>query len=163
MISAYSLAMHPSPIPPEASSPPGITAIGVFLMFGATMACVAGTTLLRPGTALSRVWVLNPRAYNVLAPYGKSVGIGFLLLAVLLTLAGVGWFKRRRWGWQLAVAIITTQVLGDLVNMVQGQVVPGGTGVVIAGALLLYILRPNMRAAFAPGRKHTSMQGGLLR
>jgi len=162
MISAYSLHM-PSPIPPVASSPPGIKAIGAFLMFGATMACVAGTTLLRPGAALGRVWALNPRAYNELAPYGKSVGFGFLLLAVLLALAGVGWFKRRRWGWQLAAAIIATQVLGDLVNMLQGRVVQGGTGVVIAGALLLYILRPNMRAAFAPGRKNTSIQEGLLR
>jgi hypothetical protein len=101
------------------------------------MACVASITLLRPGTALGRIWALNPHAYNELAPYGKSVGIGFLLLAVLLALAGVGWFKRRRWGWQLAAAIIATQVLGDLVNMVRGRVLQGVTGVAMAGALLL--------------------------
>ena len=34
---------------------------------------------------------------------------------------------------------------------------------ICAGALFLYILRPNMRAAFAPGRKTTSIQEGLLR
>jgi hypothetical protein len=94
------------------------------------------------------MWALNPRAYNELAPSGKAVGIPFLLLAVTLAVAGLGWFKRRRWGWQLAGVIIATQVLGDFVNVVLGHIVQGGIGVAIAGALLVCILRPNMRAAF---------------
>ena len=139
---------RPSAIPPVVPTPQGTTAIGVFLLFGAAMACFAGATLVRHGTALDRVWALNPSAYDKLAPYGKTVGVPFLLLAGALGLAGLGWFKRRRWGWQLAVIIIATQVLGDIVNALRGRLLQGGIGVVIAGALLLYILRPNMRAAF---------------
>jgi hypothetical protein len=128
--------------------PPGFAAIGVFLFFGATMASLAATTLLLPGTPLDRAWILNPTAYKQLSPLGSKVGILFLLLAVLLVLSGVGWFRRRLWGWRLVVAIIATQVLGEITNLVRGDWLRGGTGFIIASALLLYLLTPRVRAAF---------------
>ena len=128
--------------------PPGFAAIGVFLFFGATMASLAATTLLLPGTPLDHAWILNPTAYKQLSPLGSKVGILFLLLAVLLVLSGVGWFRRRLWGWRLAVAIIATQVLGDITNLVRGDWLRGGTGFIIASALLLYLLTPRVKAAF---------------
>ncbi|HEY1467702.1 MAG TPA: hypothetical protein VGF61_01565 [Candidatus Acidoferrum sp.] len=97
------------------------------------------------------MWALNPRAHKELAPFGKAIGIPFLLLAVTLAVAGMGWLKRRLWEWRLAVAIIATQVLGDLVNVFLGRVVEGSMGVAIAGALLFYVLRPGVRAVFASG------------
>jgi len=130
-------------------NPPGFTAVGIFLFFGAIMASLAATTLLWRGTPLDRVWALNPTAYKQLAPAGGTVGILFLLLGALLTAAGIGWFRRRRWGWRLAVAIITTQVLGDVVNCVRGDWLRGGAGIIIAGALLLFLLQPRIRATFA--------------
>src|SRR5271165_6556340 len=87
IISAYSLPMGSrSAIPPVVPSPQGMTAIGVFLLLGEAMACIAGATLVRHGTALDRVWALNPSAYDKLAPYGKTVGVPFLLLAGALGL-----------------------------------------------------------------------------
>jgi hypothetical protein len=133
----------------QTKSPKGIIAVGIFLFFGAVMASFAGTTLVWPGTTLDRLWALNPRAYKELAPHTKAVGIPFLVLGVTLAVAGMGWFKRRLWGWQLAVGIIAVQVLGDLVNAFMGDLVRGGVGFVIAGALLVYLLRPEVRAAFA--------------
>ena len=112
------------------------------------MAGLAAITLLSPGAPLDGLWVLNPIAYKRLAPLGRTVGILFLLLAAALTTAGVGWFQRRLWGWRFAVAIIATQVLGDVVNCVRGDWLRGGTGAIIAGALLLFLLRSNIRAAF---------------
>ena len=113
------------------------------------MASLAATALLWRGTPLDRIWALNPRAYKQLQPLGRTVGILFLLLGLALTTAGIGWFRRRLWGWRLAVVIIATQVLGDVVNLVKGDLLRGGIGVLIAGALLLFLLRPKMRAAFA--------------
>jgi len=133
----------------ELTKTPGFTAVGIFLFFGAIMASLAATTLLWRGTPLDRLWDLNPMAYKQFAPLGGTVGILFLLLGAALTTAGIGWFRRRRWGWRLAVVIIATQVLGDVVNCVRGDLLRGGTGVIIAGVLLLFLLQPKVRATFA--------------
>jgi hypothetical protein len=129
----------------------GITAMGIFLFFGATMASLAGVTLIWRGTILDQMWAINAPAYRQLAPFGKTVGIPLLLLGATMAVAGTAWFKRRVWGWRLAVAIIATQVFGDLVNAFMGDLVRGGVGFVIAGALLVYLLRPQVRCAFASG------------
>ena len=113
------------------------------------MAALAGTTLVWPGTTLDRIWVLNPRAHLQLIPLGPRVGLAFLLLALALGAAAVGWFQNKRWGWQLAVCIIAIQVLGDLVNLLTGDYIRGVTGVVTAGALLTYLCRPPIKALFS--------------
>jgi len=77
----------------------GFIAIGNFLFFGSLMAGLAAVTLLWRGTALDRLWALNPAAYRQLTPLGGIVGIFFLALAIALTTAGIGWFRRRLWGW----------------------------------------------------------------
>ena len=128
--------------------PPGFAVIGVFLFFGATMASLAAATLLLPGTPLDCAWTLNPTAYKELSPLGSKVGILFLLLAVVLVVSGIGWFQRRLWRWTLAVAIIGVQVIGDIINLIRGDWLRGGTGTIIAGALLLYLLTRRIRAAF---------------
>jgi hypothetical protein len=128
-----------------------MTAIGMFLFFGAIMAFLAGTTLIWQGTFLDHLWTLNTPAYKQLSPFGRTVGVPFLVLSVSLTVAGAGWFGRRLWGWRLTVVIIATQVLGDLVNVLRGDVVKGAIGFTIAGGLLFYLLRSEVRAAFASG------------
>lgn len=137
-------------VPTKSSA--GINAVGVFLFFGAAMAFLAGTTLLWRGTILDHVWTLNAPAYRRLAPFGRTVGVPFLLLGAALLVAGTGWFRRRLWGWGLAVAIIAIQVLGDLVNAFMGDVLRGAIGLVVAGALLAYLLLPEVRMAFGGGR-----------
>jgi hypothetical protein len=133
----------------EATRPPrGLTAIGIFLLFGAAMAFLAGTTLVWRGTFLDRMWAVNPRAYNLLAPYGKTVGIPFLLLGIVLVFSGFGWLKRRVWGWRLAAVIIVTQVLGHFVTALMGDITKGMVGVIISGVLFIYLLRPKVKSVF---------------
>ena len=140
-------------VPGQRSSPHlprGLTAFGLFLVFGTTMALLAATTLLFSGTPLDRVWALNPRSHQELAPFGKIAGVGFSLLAAALALAAVGWFRRRSWGWRLAVALIAAQVLGNFVNVFRGHVLEGAVGITIAGILLLYLLSQAIRIFFDP-------------
>ena len=83
---------------------------GLFLFFGATMASLAGVTLIWRGMTLDRMWAINAPAYRRLAPFGKTVEIPFLLLGANLVVAGGGWLGHRLWGWRLAVAIIAIEV-----------------------------------------------------
>ena len=92
--------------------------------------------------------MLNRPAYEQLVPLGRLVGALFLLLAVALGAAGWGWFIRRLWGWRVAFAIVTIQVLGDVINLISGDYLRGGVGFTIAGALLLYLLRADVREPF---------------
>jgi hypothetical protein len=129
----------------------GLTAMAVFLFFGAAMATFAGITLLFPGGFLDPIWRLNPDAGEQLRQLGRGIGIAFLGLGAAMIAAAVGWIKRRFWGWALAVIIIASQVLGDLVNALRGELLKGAVGVVIAGALLAYLMRRNVRDAFRRG------------
>jgi hypothetical protein len=144
--------MNSSAGPREKGFPRGMTAMGIFLLLGAVMASLAGTTLVWRGTALDNMWTLNPRAYKGLAPFGRAVGIPFLLLSFALAVASIGWFKYRLWGWRLAVAIIAAQVLGNLVNAFKGDGVRSSTASVIAGALRVYRQRSEIISAVASGK-----------
>ena len=125
-----------------------MTAIGAFLLFGGCMSFLAGVTLVGPGTPLDRVWALNPTAYAKLATHGGIFGPLFLFLSATMASTAIGWFQRRRWGLRLATAIMLTQVAGDFINLVRGELLRGGAGLLIASALLIYLLRPNVRNAF---------------
>lgn len=135
-------------IAPSKERRPGFVLIGAFLLFGATAALLAGTSLAWQGTPLDKIWVLNMKAQRQLAPIGKQAGIGFLILGTFMALAGVGWFRRRPWAWKLAIGIFAVQLLGDLVNFLKGEFVGGLIGCVIAGTLLAYLLRSEIHACF---------------
>jgi hypothetical protein len=129
-------------------SPRGLNAVTIFLFFGAAIALLAATTLIFQGTFLDRAWRLNPVAHAQLALLGTPIGMVFLLLAVVLAAAAIGWSRRQRWGWGLAVIIMAIQVVGDFGNLLRGDLLRGAIGVTIAGALLFYMTRPRVRAAF---------------
>jgi hypothetical protein len=86
-------------------------------------------------------WTLNPTAHKAFAPSGNSIGLLFFALSIVLVITAVGWFKHRIWEWRLTVAIISTQVIGDFVNFMRGDFLRGSIGLLIAGALLLFLLR----------------------
>jgi mannose/fructose/N-acetylgalactosamine-specific phosphotransferase system component IID len=112
------------------------------------MAALAGTMLVWPGTKLDGLWSLNQTAHAELAKNGNYLGPLFWVLSLTLAGTALGWFKRRVWAYRLTVIIMCTQVAGDLVNLARGDFWRGGAGVLIAGALLVYLLSSDVRAAF---------------
>jgi hypothetical protein len=137
----------------EDQRPRGFIPIGIFFLFGATMAAYASVTLLKPGTALDSLWVLNRSGHTQLASLGKAAGLGFVVLSALMFAAAVGWFRRRYWGWVLGTAIIATNAAGDLANLTMGEHWKGAAGVAIAGLLLIYMTRPRVRRRFGTKMK----------
>jgi hypothetical protein len=88
----------------------------MFFFFGSLMASYAATTLAIPGTVLDKAWELNNSAQVQLAAMGRIMAAPFAILALVLFLAGVGWFKRRHWGWVLGVSVIAVNLTGDLIQ-----------------------------------------------
>jgi len=146
--SAVQRGMEKRMDPAERDRPAGFLAIGVFFVFGATMAGYAAVTLLKPGTFLDALWALNRRGHSGLVSLGRGAVLLFAVLCVLLGLAAVGWFRRKYWGWILGVAIIALNATGDLINAVMGEELKGAVGVAIAGLLLFYMTRAGMRNYF---------------
>ena len=119
----------------------GFMAFGIFLFFGAAMALLAAVTLLFPGTILDRSWGLNPRGHQQLALIGRPAGLFFLLLCGVLLSAAIGWFRRQRWAWWLAISVIGLQMIGNIGSVAAGQSLSGMVGATIAAALLVYLTR----------------------
>jgi hypothetical protein len=135
----------------EDQRPRGFVPIGVFFLFGATMAAYAAVTLLKPGTVLDRLWALNETGHVQLATLGKSAGLGFAVLSALMFTTAIDWFRRRYWGWLLGTTIIAINAAGDLINGVMGERLKGAVGVTIAGLLLFYMTRSGVRKYFRRG------------
>jgi hypothetical protein len=125
-----------------------IKVIGVFLFFGSIMALLASISLLFPNTPLINIWTINPSAYKELKPFSQIAGIGFLALAPVLIIAGYGVFKFKGWGLKIAIVIISMNALGDIANMLRGEVLKGLAGAIIASSLLLYLLSTSVRKQF---------------
>ena len=79
------------------------------------------------------------------------IGLPFVVLAVALLLAGLGWLKRRYWGWLLGFSIIAFNLAGDVFNSIRGKWFKGVVGITIAGLLLAYMLSIRMRRFFLRG------------
>ena len=139
------------PLPP--GRPGGFIPIGVFFVFGATMAAYAAVTLLLPGTFLDALWALNPHGRAELVPFSKIAAPAFMILSAALAATAVGWFRRRYWGWFLGAAMIAINAAADLINLGLGQHLKGAVGAAIAGLLLFYLTRSGVRDYFAASTK----------
>jgi hypothetical protein len=81
-------------------------------------------------------------------PLGRIIALPFSALALVALASGIGWFKRRRWAWVIGVLGIAVNCVSDVVNMVIGEFWKGAVGVVMAGLILIYMTRRNLREYF---------------
>jgi uncharacterized membrane protein (DUF2068 family) len=140
---------HCEMTPNTPSQPPaGFFALGAFFFFRSAMATFAAITLLKPGTLLDQAWKLNLSAHEQMLPLGRVAGIPFLVLAVVLLVAGVGWFRRRYWGWVLGVSVIAVNLAADVIHFFLGDRLKSAVGVVIAFLLVFYMRCEKVRGYF---------------
>ena len=132
-----------------ARRPWGVFLIAIFFAIATCILVGAGMALLFPGSIMEAVWKTYPARRVLLMPYREWLGPGFLTLAIAMVSASIGCFRQRKWGWWLAVSIFTVNGLSDAGQIVLGHNVEGGIGVAAAGAILFYLSRPKVRAAFA--------------
>ncbi len=122
--------------------------MGGFFVFGAAMAGYAAVTLGMPGTFLDALWSSINAATRA---GGVRERNGPIICGALACAGGDGdrtGSGRAFWGWVLGISIIAINAVGDIVNLVRGEGLKGVVGVVIAGLLLVYLMRPGVRDYF---------------
>lgn len=123
-------------------------ALGVFFLVATCIVAAVAMALFFAGSVADLIWQLKPDRQALLTPYAPIAAPAFAALAMVMFLACIGCFRRRKWGWWLAVCIFAANGIGDLTQLLLGRIMEGGVGVIVVGALLFYLTRPHVRAAF---------------
>lgn len=130
----------------QPSRPPGITALSFFFLFGTVMSGLAAVTLLFPGSVLEPLWRLNPRARDGFAAMGSWAVLLMVLVCVACGMAALGLQRCKRWGYWMALFILTINLAGDTANAVIAHDWRTLMGLPIGGAMIVYLL--TKRSAF---------------
>lgn len=131
--------------------PIGLTLLAAFCLFGTVMASLSFLGLLLPGGPLEPMWRLNPEARVGLISLGGWGAALMLVVAIACAVAGIGIWTRARWGRQVAIALISLNLLSDVLNALIRGDWRTLIGVPIAGLVIWYLLRPRIRAEFSRG------------
>jgi uncharacterized membrane protein (DUF2068 family) len=125
-----------------------VRALSAFFAFGACASGFSFLTLLLPGGPLDVLWRVNPTGHAALQ---KAGAMGVILMAVVCVVCAVtarGLWLRRRWGHRLALAMLGMNLTADLVNGLLLGDRRTLIGIPIAGAMIVYLLSPRVRAVF---------------
>lgn len=128
--------------------PADVTALSIFFIFGACMSFISFASLLFPGSFLEPVWRLNPRAHEAFAGMGAWAVVLMCVVSASCAAAAAGLWRGARWGYRLAFALLTINLLGDLANVLTGTEPKALVGVPIVAAILLYLLSRQVRRFF---------------
>jgi len=126
-----------------------IAVVAGFLFLATAAATVTGVSLLFPSPIWDGLWNLNPRAREGFLRFGVVAGPLLLALGGVTCAAGIGFLRRRKWAWIVALALFAVNGAGDLVTLVWAHdLVRGGSGILIAGGFLFLLTRPGIRGSF---------------
>lgn len=126
-------------------------ALALFFLFATLMVIAAALSLLAPGPLADRFRSIKPNEHQALVAIAPWSGFFFLALAPVMAAAAYGSFRRQRWGWRLAIVVLATNGLGDLIAPLAGAPAASLVGVAVTAAILYGLTRPAARARFATG------------
>jgi hypothetical protein len=126
-----------------------LTVVAAFLFLAALVALVTETSLLFPRPIWNGLWSLNRPALIAFQKLGIISGILLLALGAGAGAVGAGLLRRRKWAWWFAVALFTTNGLGDLVTLfATPDLIRAGSGILIACMFLICLNRPGVKRIF---------------
>jgi len=109
---------------------------------------MAGFSFILPETFWKQVWFIKQEEYQQMLQRRQLYGWGFWLLAIIMLLAVVGWFRKRCWGWFLTVGIFFVNGISDGIRLITGSYVEGGIGVCVTALIIYYQFRPSVKKIF---------------
>lgn len=136
-------------MPTTTKRPAEVIAVAVLLFAATAIAAVVSFSLFVPGSALGRMWDLNPAAHEAFEAQAGRTATILLLIGVLAAVAGAGLLRGRLWAWLLSAALFGVNALGDAVSLLITRDWPRGLAGILIDALLLFLLlRAKVRAFF---------------
>ncbi|HSS18929.1 MAG TPA: DUF2127 domain-containing protein [Pyrinomonadaceae bacterium] len=135
---------------PPKTRPLGVTALTILFIIGAIASFVSAVSLTFPGSFLEPIWRLNPHARAGFDRIGALAIVLMGVVCVACTLATIGLWRGRRWGYWFAVVMLIVNLAGDVVNVISGIEPRAVVGVPIVLAVLAYLLRQRTREYFKP-------------
>jgi hypothetical protein len=144
------LTIHDSEIklPKDRARPLGITALIILFVIGTVASLISALSLTFPGCFLEPIWHVNPQAREAFT------GLGGWAIALMSTVcaaclcAAIGLWRKRNWGYWLAVGMLCVNMAGSAVNVISGTELRAIVGIPIVLFLLGYLARPQIRKQF---------------
>ena len=118
-----------------------IRVFAAFFSFGALMCALTIGLLLFPGSTLDALWRVNPEARSSFQSIGNAAFPLMGVVGIGCALAAVGLWRNARWGRQIAIVILSINIVGDLLNAVLRHDYRALIGLPIGGAMIVYLAR----------------------
>jgi hypothetical protein len=113
---------------------------GAFFTLAALVAGVGAITLVVPDGPLEFVWVAKQNEFAELLAHRAISVPGFLLLFIACTAAAIGCLLRYRWGWWLALTLISINLLASVIRLADEPSIGLALGAVIAALLVTWLV-----------------------
>jgi len=121
--------------------PIGIILLVIFFTAGALICCIVMLALAFPGSFLESIWRLRPDARLEFEQFGDW---SIALMAAVGAACGVAAFGLARgaeWGRQLAIGVLTVNLVGDTFNAVFRHDLRTLLGLPIGALMIWYLMK----------------------
>ncbi|MGB9331982.1 MAG: hypothetical protein WCB10_14550 [Steroidobacteraceae bacterium] len=122
--------------------------MSAFFVSGTLASGLAAVSLLTPGGYLEPIWRLNPAGHAGLRTLGAWGPLILAAACLACAAAGYGFLSGKRWGYRLGVAVLLTNLAGDLLNVASGIERRALVGIPIVALLLWYLSSPTVKQYF---------------
>ena len=129
--------------------PVGVVALVILFVIGTCASFLSAVSLIFPGSLLEPIWRLNPHARAGFSRIGAWAIVLMICVCIACCFTAVGLWRRRSWGYWLAVVMLVVNLGGDVVNVIIGTEPRALIGIPIAGMILAYLLRKQTRYHFS--------------
>ena len=123
--------------------PIGITVLAIVAVLATVMSVIAGTDLIGAGTTTG--------ATSRLGGLAAVVGVVMILAGALNLVLAYGFWTLQSWAWPLGVGLWAASIVLDVLQYLNDNslLITMAISVLISVAVLYYLFRPDVKAAFA--------------
>lgn len=120
----------------------GRTLLVIFFGAGTLISLVVMLALAFPGSYLEAIWSLKPEAQTQFQAIGRGTSVALMAaVATSCGFAAVGLARNTDWGRQLAIGILTINLIGDSLNAWFMRDAKTLIGLPIGGLMILFLAR----------------------